>query len=187
MFQLKLNIILISFLHLTFANASTGNSSIATTSKKLDYVLTQVFELTKKIENNKNTIEETIKLPDIQLTFIDLYQTGIRSYLANDWSSCIDELEAAMQGYHDYYVAIASCRNKCEYKRKQIRPMFPDDINDLHYYERIIRKTLCMEKCKRFLMPDLKEYFFMDNWSKRIFQSRKPYEYLQLCYFRVCT
>lgn len=155
----------------------------ADATNKIDYVLNEVFSINKKqnLNGKKNAAAPIVK----EKTFIDLYQDGVRSYLANDWDSCIDDLEKALSGYRDYYQATASCRTECEYAGQREEPLFPGNIDNLHVFEAMIRKTACMVKCKRLLLPTLVDYFFMDKWSQDIFRTRKPYEYLQLCYFRV--
>lgn len=162
----------------------------ADATNKIDYVLNEVFSVNKKqndvvmqLNGKKNTATAVVK----EKTFINLYQDGVRSYLANDWDSCIDNLEKALLGYRDYYQATASCRIECDHAGKRVEPLFPGNVDNLHVFEAMIRKTACMVKCKRLLLPTLVDYFFMNTWSQDIFRTRKPYEYLQLCYFRVKT
>lgn len=158
-------------------------------TNKIDYVLNEVFAINKKQKdvvmqlNGKKNTAAVVK----EKTFIDLYQDGVRSYLANDWDSCIDDLQKALSGHRDYYQATASCRTECDYAGQREEPLFPGNVENLHIFEAMIRKTACMVKCKRLLLPTLVDYFFMDKWSQDIFRTRKPYEYLQLCYFRVKT
>lgn len=118
-------------------------------------------------------------------TFVDLYEEGVQAYLANDWEECADKLERSVNGYHDYYNVITSCRIECEYKRQRIRPLYDFDINNLQFFESIVRKTLCLEQCKQNLLPNMPKFFFLNKFMKDTFAERKPYEYLQLCYFRV--
>lgn len=160
------------------------------TTSKLDYVLQHILynDSVDQIENNDVIIDIGVNKPYTQsqlTTFIDLYVSGVQAYLNNDWNNCIDDIETALLGYKDYYEVFASCRINCEYEDKRISPFFEENIENLHYYESIVRKTLCMEKCKRKLMPTLPEYFYMNNWARNSFAARKPYEYLQLCYYHV--
>lgn len=169
---------------------SDNEVSAADATNKIDYVLNEVFSINKKqndlvmkLNGNKNVAAVVVK----EKTFIDLYQDGVRSYLANDWDSCINDLENSLSGYRDYYQATASCRTECDYAGQRTEPLFPGNVENLHVFEAMVRKTACMVKCKRLLLPTLVDYFFMDKWSQDIFRTRKPYEYLQLCYFKVKT
>lgn len=55
---------------------------------------------------------------------------------------------------------------------------------DDHYYERVVRNTLCVIKCKKDVFGSRVdrnvESIVIDD-----FQIRKPYDYLQLCYYKV--
>lgn len=159
-------------------------------TNKIDYVLNEVFAINKKqndelLQMNGKKNEQLVAARVKEKTFIDLYQNGVRAYLANDWESCIDDLENSLSGYRDYYQATASCRTECDYAGQREEPLFAENVDNLHVFEGMIRKTACMVKCKRMLLPKLVDYFFMDKWSQDIFRTRKPYEYLQLCYFKV--
>lgn len=129
--------------------------------------------------NEGNQSAEPIK------SFLDWYEDGVSSYLAKDWSKCVDNLVHAINEYRDYYSATASCRIQCASVARQVAPFFEDDVDDLHYYESAVRRTLCLVKCKRLLLPSIPEFFHMNQWSKEVFQTGKPYTYLQMCYFKV--
>lgn len=117
--------------------------------------------------------------------FLNWYQTGVESYLANDWTSCVEYIRRALAGYRDFYAATASCRLKCRHVAAAVAPFFDADVDDLHYYESIVRRTLCLVKCKQVLLPQFDEFFEMNAWSQEVFRSRKPYTYLQLCHYRL--
>lgn len=157
-------------------------------TNKLEYLMNDVFAINKKERREPNNVATKDVAKEIlgrEKTFIDLYQDGVRSYLSNDWESCINELEKSLAGYRDYYQATASCRSDCAALGKRSKPMFEENIDNLQVFESMIRKTSCMTKCKRHLLPNLPDFFFMNRWSQNIFRLRTPYEYLQLCYYRV--
>lgn len=162
------------------------NEGDAHKTSKLDYLLQHIFTRNKPehAEQNNNVIINVDK-PYTTPTFIELYVSGVQSYLSNDWTNCVYEIETALWGYKDYYAATASCRIICEHEGNKVSPFFEKNIENLHYYESVVRKTLCMEKCKRRLISTLPEYFHMNQWAQMSFMSCKPYEYLQLCYYRV--
>lgn len=55
---------------------------------------------------------------------------------------------------------------------------------DDQYYERVVRNTLCVIKCKKGVFGSrvdrIVESHVIDD-----FQIHKPYDYLQLCYYKV--
>lgn len=118
-------------------------------------------------------------------TFLDLYHDGVSAYVAKDWPGCVHNLSLAISGYRDYYSATASCRIKCSGVARQVPPFFEDDVDDLQYYESVVRRTLCLVKCKQLLLPSLPDFFHMNQWSKEVFQTGKPYTYLQMCFYKV--
>lgn len=56
--------------------------------------------------------------------------------------------------------------------------------DDDQYYERVVRNTLCVIKCKKDVFGSrvdrIVESHVIDD-----FQIKKPYDYLQLCYYKV--
>ena len=58
--------------------------------------------LKKEVKNEKK--------PD----FIDLYEAGKKSYLANDFKKCIENIEEALKSYSVYTGAILKCKMGCK-------------------------------------------------------------------------
>lgn len=117
--------------------------------------------------------------------FIQIYKSGVEAYLANDFGYCVDRLEKALYEYHIYYEAVTFCRIQCEFDAQRISPFMKEDLEHLHFYEEVIRIALCLRKCKKEKLPELPTYFSVGAWVKEAFNSRKPYEYLHLCYNKV--
>lgn len=170
------------------SNPPTNAPTIDHKTSRVEYVMQHIFVIPKTITDDKEEIKNLIPIDEIGepiKNFLDWYQDGVSSYLANDWSGCVENLELAIKGYQDFYAATASCRIQCSGVARQVAPFFEDDIDDLQFYESAVRRTLCLIKCKRLLMPTLPEFFHMNKWSQDVFITRKPFTYLQLCYFRV--
>lgn len=156
-------------------NAVVTRSGAASSTKADDYARQHVF---LAIPETEPTVE-----PE---TFLDHYENGVRAYLANDWSACVDYLTSAIAGYRDFYAATASCRLRCKQIAAAAGPFYEDDADGLQHYESLVRRTLCLVKCKQMFLPTFDEFFEMNDWIQEVFSSRKPYTYLQLCYYRVC-
>lgn len=163
------------------------NSDVEQATSKVNYMREHIFSGAIKGEQPEisNETDEVNYPPEPTKTFLDWYEDGVSAYLSEDWSGCVDNLLLAINGYRDYYSATASCRIKCANVARQVPPFFEDNVDDLHYYESVVRRTLCMVKCKRLLLPSIPEFFHMNQWSKDVFQTAKPYTYLQMCYFKV--
>lgn len=160
-------------------------------TNKVDYVREHIFTRAKSISNVTQTqpsdTDDDRRTSDHEptRTFLDWYEDGVSAYVDKDWSGCIEKLQLAIAGYRDYFSATASCRIQCASVARQVAPFFADDVDNLHFYESVMRRTLCLVKCKRLLMPSLPEFFHMNKWSKEVFRTGKPYTYLQMCYYKV--
>lgn len=117
-------------------------------------------------------------------TFLDHFNSGIDAYLQNDYDGCVHHFEGAIQGYHEYYDTVTRCRQQCEVERVSHRPRFPENPEHLHFFEGTIVKTICLRKCMSKNLVNVPKYFMIDDWHRTQFESRAPYEYLQLCYYR---
>lgn len=116
--------------------------------------------------------------------FVVLYEAGVNAYLGNDWETCSELLEKSLSDYRRYYQIITGCRLDCYFKEQHKEPMMSENVDDLHFYEFIVRRALCNKRCQDKLL-DLPKFFALDSVEREIFRSRRAYEYLQLCYFKV--
>ncbi len=72
---------------------------------------------------------------------------------------------------------------KCCYDDLILYWFLPVNIDDMHFYEKMIKKTLCLMNCKNNTMPEASSQLpkeVMDD-----FEWKMPYDYLQLCYYQV--
>lgn len=154
--------------------AADADGTCPTATDKRDYVHQHVY-----LSRPQRPIE--FRASD---NFLDAYQDGVRAYLANDWAGCVEHIERAIRGYRDFYAATSACRLRCRRVASAV-PYLAEDVEDMQYYESIVRRTLCLVKCKQLMLPAFEEFFEMSAWSQEVFRSRKPYAYLQLCLYRV--
>ncbi|KAK4871674.1 hypothetical protein RN001_015798 [Aquatica leii] len=112
-----------------------------------------------------------------------LYQHGVQSYLENNFDDCINKLEEGVKKYNSYTKALQNCRLKCKEDVESVDPLYPVDIDNMYYYEKTIRNTLCLIKCRK-AHPELATSPNLRPQTERIYDERKPYEYLHLCYYQ---
>lgn len=112
-----------------------------------------------------------------------LYEEGVKAYLDNQYQDCITYFERAIENYRLYSKSVQNCRLKCADEAELSEPLYAVDVEDLHFYEKTIKKTLCIIKCK----SDKKIFgkFNLNHETESLFENRKPYEYLHICYFQV--
>lgn len=138
-------------------------------------IVTIVFVLTHVISETINTNQ----------TCAILYEKGVEAYLEDNFEDCVEYIEAAIKKYRIYSKTLQNCRLQCKEDVSENQPMFADDIDDLHFYEKTLKNTLCILKCRN----KHKSIFGLYNINKeteKLFENRKPYEYLHGCYFQVC-
>lgn len=113
-----------------------------------------------------------------------LYEKGAEAYLENNFKDCVRYFEVAIEKYRLYTKTLQNCRIQCKEDVSEGRPLYSDDIEDLHFFEKTIKNTLCIVKCRN----DHSNVFGVYNINKEteeLFENRKPYEYLHICYFQV--
>ncbi|ETN59339.1 cartilage associated protein [Anopheles darlingi] len=129
-------------------------------------------------------------IPEDGSSFIDQYEQGVQAYLTNEWEDCVYWLERAVEGYRTYYESVANCRIECEYEARNVKHrgdfLHGSNVDNLQYYELILRRTLCLSKCARryaiYRYLPFSEDF--DGYYMDIFQQQKAYPYLYSCYIR---
>lgn len=90
-------------------------------------------------------------------------------------------METSIHIYKLALTATADCRISCQ--NHPFEPLVKKDIDDLHYYEKMLKKTLCFLKCKRQRYPNVVFDFPFDVSSLKTMEDLTPYSYLHICYF----
>lgn len=119
-------------------------------------------------------------------TFVELYDIGVEAYLENNWRDCITYLETAVHEFRVYRHALINCRVQCTFELERTEPYFDSNIEQMQFYDLITRRALCLGKCHNKLLR--KQYlppFYLHRSYRERFINKKPYEYLQLCYYKV--
>ncbi|XP_062559726.1 cartilage-associated protein-like [Armigeres subalbatus] len=142
-----------------------------------------VFTILLKIAHS--TVEEP-DTNDQSVSFIDLYERGVQSYLSNEFDDCVYFLEFALDKYKNYYETTANCRIECEYRSRDVKNrgdfLHPNDVENLNFYELILKRTLCLTKCRKRNTNYLPFEGDFDNYFMDIFKNREAYSYLHVCY-----
>nr|XP_022901177.1 prolyl 3-hydroxylase 1-like [Onthophagus taurus] len=112
-----------------------------------------------------------------------LYEKGIEAYLENDFERCVHYLEASVEKYRQYSRSLHGCRIECKDRARDVPFLYEENIEDLQFYEKTLRNTLCILKCRASKF--LPEEYNLNPETETIFIEKKPYEYLQLCYFQI--
>ncbi|XP_044752189.1 prolyl 3-hydroxylase 1-like [Coccinella septempunctata] len=114
---------------------------------------------------------------------VDLYEKGVELYLENNFSECVSYLEKAVTEYHKYRKTLQNCRLACKREAEDSEPLYSVDIDNLMFFEKTIRTTLCAIKCHDKLIGDSASFNINED-IENLFEKKKPYEYLHICYFQ---
>ncbi|KAF4533424.1 hypothetical protein B566_EDAN001149 [Ephemera danica] len=131
-------------------------------------------------EEVEEVSSESVDIIDDEKSCMDLYQAGKDAYLEERWQDCIDFMEKSVQVYNRMKKHIIQCRIKCTNEADNSMPTALEDVEDLHFYERTLKNTLCLLRCKKKLKPA--PLFTFEEI--KLFESLKAYDYLQLCFFQ---
>lgn len=115
---------------------------------------------------------------------VHLYEEGVEAYLENRYADCVENFEKALHKYRSYKKKLQNCRLKCKYDAELSEPLYPVDVENLLFYEKAVKQTLCIMQCKKD-NPELSGIFNINPETEKLFEDQKPYEYLHLCYFKV--
>lgn len=82
---------------------------------------------------------------------------------------------------------VTICRRKCKAEAIGSSPFFAENIEDLHFYERKVRETLCLMKCNQDYreIAGAEAFKQLSHATERKFIDLAIYEYLHICYFQV--
>lgn len=111
-----------------------------------------------------------------------LYTQAVEAYLDENWDECVTRMNEAIEDYHFYRDAVVGCRLEC-IKESFEKPLVSPHLEDMKLWEKMIKKTLCLLKCKKNILKNRAE--IVDKKVTYEFETLKPYDYLQLCYFKV--
>lgn len=117
---------------------------------------------------------------------VQLFEQGVEAYLENNFVECVTNFEKSIEKYHAFKKKLLGCRLKCKNEAELSEPLYHVNVEHLNFYEKTVRQTLCLMKCENENL-EIKENFNVNNEIENLFEEHKPYEYLQLCYFQVCT
>ena len=121
--------------------------------------------------------------------FGQLYSTAKEAYLDNDWPNCVKHMKTAIRGYRAHRDIVIECRRECRkasQSSEKDRAIFVGDP-ELEFFERVTREALCLMDCKGRRTDGM--FPRGDEIPSNVtvdFERKKPYDYLQLCYYQVC-
>ncbi|XP_042888710.1 prolyl 3-hydroxylase 1-like isoform X2 [Penaeus japonicus] len=118
------------------------------------------------------------------LSYDFLYNEGVSKYQEENWEECVKNLEDALSDWHWWKENMAKCREDCHNKEND-GPLLSVKLQEEdRFYETTVRTTLCIIKCKKSVFGSRMDRVVEEDVDE-YFEMRKPYDYLQLCYFKL--
>ena len=114
--------------------------------------------------------------------FEELYLEGKEAYLDNNYKDSVTKIEAAIKDFKFYTDTVSSCKLKCS-KKSDNFPSVVKNSPEIIPFEKLIHETLCVMKCKRKTLSKTRVEN-IDEKTRTEFESKKVYDYLQLCYYQ---
>ncbi|KOC68177.1 Synaptonemal complex protein SC65 [Habropoda laboriosa] len=119
-------------------------------------------------------------------TLNELFEDAVQAYLEDNWDRCIDDFNAVSHGYKVYKRMIVNCRKKCRSKADGEAPIFPENIDDLYFYEKKVKETLCLLMCNHEYreIAGAKALKTLPRETEQKLIDHRVYEYLHICYYQ---
>ncbi|XP_064634488.1 prolyl 3-hydroxylase 1-like isoform X2 [Lineus longissimus] len=142
--------------------------------------LCAVFLLPKCLASSRAPVQN----PDI--TFETLYTEGKDAYYEERWAECVSFVLKSLEDYKFYRRNLAHCRLSCRAQTgslvKKKRKDIGDNLDMLFFYG-AVQNSDCNRRCHKKLFGRRREV--TDQETLKAFETLEPYNYLQLCFFRL--
>lgn len=119
-----------------------------------------------------------------KVTYETLYKAGVDAYLENRWDDCAVLIEKSIEDYIYFRTVTVLCRKHCN--ENESESVFPSPSSSIVWQLQafITNKALCLMKCQNLYFPNRPK---VSKETDDDFNKKVPYNYLQLCYFKVCN
>lgn len=137
-----------------------------------------------EIDNDESVAREEQRVRNI--TLAEIFENAVQAYLEEDWDGCVAGFNDALHEYKAYKRLVIICRRKCKAEAAGSSPIFMENIEDLHFYERKVKETLCLMKCNQDYREIAGEGALkrLPHATEKKFVDFTIYEYLHICYFQ---
>ncbi|XP_059168498.1 prolyl 3-hydroxylase 1-like isoform X2 [Physella acuta] len=177
-------IIFVLFVHWADGDAYSANTGYGQTDDVI-VVPTDHNQESEQIDQgitaNKNEVFKL--LTEINATFDQLYQDGVKAYNDHLWYSCASKMERAIKDYNNFKRVLSDCRLDCS---KGIRSSKLTNITskfvDFSVYASFLKASDCFRRCTD---ESLTTHPKVTEKLESLFEKRKPYMYLQFCLYKL--
>ena len=118
------------------------------------------------------------------VTFDALYAAGKEAYGREEWFVCANRMDRAIQGYNDFVESLTRCRRGCREKYAGTGSVSYGAALEFAFFDTTLKRANCIAKCRRERVNGPSREHFTGDVAAA-FESLKPYDYLQICAYRV--
>ena len=136
-----------------------------------------VFLITLVTSCQRTTAQEEGPLS----TYDIFYSAGVEAYSQERWFECMSFMQKALADYKEYTDTLVECRLQCN--SDNVIAENSGTLVELSFLESAIKKSDCLRRCKELRLKNRPES--IDESVKADFDSLKPYDYLQICAYKV--
>lgn len=118
-----------------------------------------------------------------KVTYEILFKAGVEAYLENRWDDCVGLIEKSIEDYIYFRTVSVQCRKNCHKNNSEnVFKSNPNDSDLWHFQTVVTNKALCLMKCQTLYFPNRPK---VSKETDENFDKKVPYNYLQLCYYKV--
>ena len=117
------------------------------------------------------------------VTFDALYAAGKEAYGREEWFVCANQMDSAIHGYNDFVESLTRCRRGCREKYAGTG-ISSGTALEFAFFDTTLKRANCIAKCRRERVNGPSREHFTGDVAAA-FESLKPYDYLQICAYRV--
>ena len=122
----------------------------------------------------------------ILLPYQTLYVSGVEAYMKQRWKECVTLVSKAITDHRSYRDQLNTCRYSC----KNAGHLKVDETNFLEniYLDAAQKQSVCIKNCTEKVFPNRRPYRDLSSKLREVelhFQNLDPYDYLQMCAFKV--
>ena len=118
------------------------------------------------------------------VTFDALYVAGKEAYEHEEWFVCANHMDRAIRGYNDFVESLTRCRRGCREKHTAVGLASGESL-ELAFFDMTLKRANCIARCRREKVKGPSKDLFSTDDVAAAFESLKPYDYLQICAYKV--
>jgi len=120
---------------------------------------------------------------NVYIGYDQMYESGIIAYDQQHWYECSSMMNRAISARRAYWDGVVECRSQCSFLHPFL-DIAPENLLDPLYVYGASQRSKCIEDCKRSMFGGQPDMPF-DADLEEAFDSLMPYDYLQLCAYKV--